>query len=137
MTQTGSGGLVVDAEVSRGSFTLAVSLTAAPGQVLGVLGPNGAGKSTLLSAVAGLTPISGGRITLTGQVMDDADSGTFVEAFGRPVGFRLPELPALPAPDRRRERGILPAGPGPGTADGQGSRRSLDGSAWADRPGRP
>ena len=55
MTPTGSGGLVVDAEVSRGSFTLAVSLTAAPGQVLGVLGPNGAGKSTLLSAVAGLT----------------------------------------------------------------------------------
>jgi molybdate transport system ATP-binding protein len=87
MTQTGSGDLVVDAEVSRGSFTLAVSLTAAPGQVLGVLGPNGAGKSTLLSAVAGLTPVSAGRITLGGQVMDDADAGTFVEASGRPVGF--------------------------------------------------
>jgi len=87
MTPTGSGGLVVDAEVSRGSFTLAVSLTAAPGQVLGVLGPNGAGKSTLLSAVAGLTPVSAGRITLGGQVMDDADAGTFVEASGRPVGF--------------------------------------------------
>jgi len=87
MTDTGSGGLVVDAEVSRGSFTLAVSLTAAPGQVLGVLGPNGAGKSTLLSAVAGLTPVSAGRITLAGQVMDDADAGTFVEASGRPVGF--------------------------------------------------
>ena len=80
-------GLVVDAEVRRGSFTLAVSLTAAPGQVLGLLGPNGAGKSTLLSAVAGLTPVSAGRITLAGAVMDDADSGTFVEASGRPVGF--------------------------------------------------
>ena len=87
MTHTGSGGLVVDAEVRRGGFTLAVSLTAAPGQVLGVLGPNGAGKSTLLSAVAGLTPVSAGRITLGGQVMDDADAGTFVEASGRPVGF--------------------------------------------------
>ena len=87
MTPGVSGGLIVDAEVRRGSFTLAVSLTAAPGQVLGVLGPNGAGKSTLLSAVAGLIPISAGRITLAGQVMDDADAGTFIEASGRPVGF--------------------------------------------------
>src|SRR5271169_5998348 len=58
-----------------------------PGQVLGVLGPNGAGKSTLLSAVAGLTPVTSGRITLAGQVMDDASTGEFVEAAGRPVGF--------------------------------------------------
>jgi molybdate transport system ATP-binding protein len=87
MTHRGSDGLVVDAEVRRGGFVLAVSLTAAPGQVLGVLGPNGSGKSTLLSAVAGLTPVSAGRITLAGQVMDDADEGAFVEASGRPVGF--------------------------------------------------
>jgi molybdate transport system ATP-binding protein len=87
MTIGASVGLIVDAEVRRGSFTLTVTLAAAPGQVLGVLGPNGAGKSTLLSAVAGLTPISAGRITLAGQVMDDAEAGTFVEASGRPVGF--------------------------------------------------
>ena len=87
MTHGGGGGLIVDAEVRRGDFTLAISLAAAPGQVLGVLGPNGAGKSTLLSAVAGLTPLSAGRITLAGQVMDDAGAGTFVEASGRPVGF--------------------------------------------------
>jgi molybdate transport system ATP-binding protein len=87
MTDGGSDGLGVDAEVRRGGFTLAVSLAASAGQVVGVLGPNGAGKSTLLSAVAGLTPISAGRITLAGQVMDDADEGTFVEASRRPVGF--------------------------------------------------
>lgn len=81
------GGLTVDAEVRRGEFTLTVSLAAAPGQVVGVLGPNGAGKSTLLSAVAGLTPLSSGRITLAGQVMDDASTGAFVEPAGRPVGF--------------------------------------------------
>ena len=46
MTGGGSDGLAVDAEVRRGGFTLAVSLTAAPGRVLGLLGPNGAGKST-------------------------------------------------------------------------------------------
>src|SRR5215469_13910166 len=87
MTPGGSDGLVVDAEVRRGSFTLAVTLAAAAGQVLGLLGPNGAGKSTLLSAVAGLTPVSAGRITLAGQVLDDAEAGSFVEAAGRPVGF--------------------------------------------------
>ena len=87
MTDAGSDGLVVDAEVSRGSFTLAASLTAPPGQVLGLLGPNGAGKSTLLSAVAGLTPVSAGRITLAGQVLDDAGTGAFAEASARPVGF--------------------------------------------------
>ncbi|HXZ76736.1 MAG TPA: ABC transporter ATP-binding protein, partial [Streptosporangiaceae bacterium] len=87
MTPGGGDGLVVDAEVRRGGFTLTVSLAAAPGEVLGLLGPNGAGKSTLLSAVAGLTPVSAGRITLTGQVLDDAEAGTFVEASGRPVGF--------------------------------------------------
>src|SRR5512135_3540280 len=87
MTQPDSGGLVVDAEVRRGSFTLEASLIAEPGRVLGLLGPNGAGKSTLLSAVAGLTPVSAGRITLAGQVLDDAGQGTFVEAAGRPIGF--------------------------------------------------
>jgi molybdate transport system ATP-binding protein len=87
MTSGASDGLVVDAEVRRGGFTLTVSLAAAAGQVLGLLGPNGAGKSTLLAAVAGLTPVSSGRIVLAGQVMDDADDGTFVEAARRPVGF--------------------------------------------------
>ena len=87
MRHESGDGLVVDAEIRRGSFSLAVSLAAAAGQVLGVLGPNGAGKSTLLGAVAGLTPVSAGRIMLAGQVMDDADAGTFVEASGRPVGF--------------------------------------------------
>jgi molybdate transport system ATP-binding protein len=87
MTDGPGDGLVVNAEVRRGSFTLAVSLAAAPGQVLGVLGPNGAGKSTLLSAVAGLTPVTAGRIALAGQVMDDASTGDFVEAADRPVGF--------------------------------------------------
>jgi len=96
MTQAGSAGLVVEAEVKRGGFTLAVGLAAAPGQVLGVLGPNGAGKSTLLSAVAGLTPVSAGRVTLAGQVLDDAEQGTFVEASGRPIGFVFQDYRLFP-----------------------------------------
>ena len=87
MRYEGGGGLTVYAEVRRGDFTLTVGLAATPGQVVGVLGPNGAGKSTLLSAVAGLTPVSSGRITLAGRVLDDASTGAFVEPAGRPVGF--------------------------------------------------
>ena len=91
-----SAGLIVNAEVSRGSFTLRVAFAAAPGRVLGVLGPNGAGKSTLLHVLAGLTPVAGGRIELAGRVIDDAGAGTFVEASGRPVGFVFQDYRLFP-----------------------------------------
>jgi molybdate transport system ATP-binding protein len=96
VTPAGSDGLVVDAEVRRGDFTLTVTLATAPGQVVGILGPNGAGKSTLLSALAGLTPVTAGRITLAGQVIDDASTGIFVEAAGRPVGFVFQDYRLFP-----------------------------------------
>ena len=109
-----SGGLIVDAEVRRGSFTLTVTFTAAPGQVLGVLGPNGSGKSTLLAAVALLIPISAGRITLADQVMDDADAGTFIEASGRPVGFVFQNYRLFPHLTVAEKRGVLTTRPGHG-----------------------
>jgi branched-chain amino acid transport system ATP-binding protein len=40
------------------------SIRAEKGEIVAVLGPNGAGKSTLLKAIAGLTPISAGRVRL-------------------------------------------------------------------------
>jgi branched-chain amino acid transport system ATP-binding protein len=43
------------------------SLTVEPGEIFAVLGPNGAGKSTLIKAVAGLVPVSGGRVALLGR----------------------------------------------------------------------
>jgi len=96
VTDEGIDGLVVDAEVRRGDFRLVVAMTVPPGQVVGVLGPNGAGKSTLLSALAGLTPVAAGRIVLAGQVIDDAGTGAFVEAAGRPVGFVFQDYRLFP-----------------------------------------
>lgn len=40
------------------------SIHALKGEIVAVLGPNGAGKSTLVKAVAGLAPVSGGRVLL-------------------------------------------------------------------------
>lgn len=44
-----------------------VSLSFAPGRVVGVIGPNGAGKSTLLRALLGLVEVSGGTVTIDGR----------------------------------------------------------------------
>ena len=49
-------------EVLRG-----VSLWVRPGEIVAFVGPNGAGKSTLLKAVAGLLPLSRGRVYLNGR----------------------------------------------------------------------
>ncbi|WP_405087790.1 ABC transporter ATP-binding protein [Microbispora sp. NBC_01389] len=53
--------------VHRPAFTLDITLDVAPGEVVALLGPNGAGKTTALRALAGLTPMSGGHITLDGR----------------------------------------------------------------------
>ncbi|MFE9774618.1 ABC transporter ATP-binding protein [Streptomyces sp. NPDC005931] len=52
--------------VDRGTFRLDIALTAAPGDVVALLGPNGAGKTTALRALAGLTPLTEGRLRLDG-----------------------------------------------------------------------
>jgi ABC-type branched-subunit amino acid transport system ATPase component len=44
-----------------------VSLTAETAKVTVIIGPNGAGKSTLIKAIAGLVPVSDGRVHLNGR----------------------------------------------------------------------
>jgi branched-chain amino acid transport system ATP-binding protein len=46
-----------------------VSLTVAPGEIVGLLGRNGAGKSTTMRSIMGLTPPSQGTITFNGKAI--------------------------------------------------------------------
>ncbi|HSY16319.1 MAG TPA: ABC transporter ATP-binding protein [Jatrophihabitantaceae bacterium] len=82
-----SSGLLFDGRVERGAFVLEAELRAYPREVLAVMGPNGAGKSTLLRSVAGLIPLTHGRILLGDQVLDDAASGRFREPADRRLGL--------------------------------------------------
>jgi molybdate transport system ATP-binding protein len=56
--------------VERGNFTLEAAFKVSQHEVLGVIGPNGAGKTTLLRALAGLTPLTSGHITLGDRSLD-------------------------------------------------------------------
>lgn len=47
-----------------------LSLRVTEGEFISIVGPSGCGKSTLLSAIAGLTPLSSGSITLAGKRLD-------------------------------------------------------------------
>jgi ABC-type multidrug transport system ATPase subunit len=66
-----------------------VTLTVAPGQVLGIAGPNGAGKSTLVSLLLGFLAPTEGRLSIDGQ-----EPRSYVRRHG--AGY-LPELIAMPA----------------------------------------
>jgi ABC-type branched-subunit amino acid transport system ATPase component len=44
-----------------------VNLTLKQGSLTTIIGPNGAGKSTLIKAIAGIVPISAGRVVLNGR----------------------------------------------------------------------
>jgi branched-chain amino acid transport system ATP-binding protein len=44
-----------------------VSLSVAPGEILGLIGPNGSGKTTLINAITGQVPLAAGRVVRGNQ----------------------------------------------------------------------
>jgi molybdate transport system ATP-binding protein len=92
MVGRGAGvSLVADVDVRLDAFHEDMHLEVADGEVVGVLGPNGAGKTTLLRALAGMRPLSGGRIVLDGQVLDDPGRGVLVPPEQRSCGLVFQE----------------------------------------------
>lgn len=64
---------VVRTFTSRGTTVHAlgpVSLEVQQGEFIALLGPSGCGKSTLLNIVAGLLPVTSGRVEVHGQAVD-------------------------------------------------------------------
>jgi molybdate transport system ATP-binding protein len=77
--------LYAELQVTRDAFDLDLDLTVEPGEVVALLGPNGAGKTTALRAIAGLLPVTSGRIRLDDEVWDEPPR-TFRSADRRPIG---------------------------------------------------
>ena len=73
--------------VTIGDFTLDVDLQVPNGRTLAVVGPNGSGKTTLLRALAGLTPLTSGHVTLDGERLDDPTADVYRPPEARPVAM--------------------------------------------------
>jgi molybdate transport system ATP-binding protein len=67
-------------------FGLDVGLQIASGEVVALVGPSGAGKTTVLRALAGLLPLTTGRVVLDGRVLEDTATGTYVPPERRNLG---------------------------------------------------
>ena len=52
-----------------------INVTVQQGEFIAILGPSGCGKSTLLELIAGLEPLSSGRITLDGKTVTGPEPG--------------------------------------------------------------
>ncbi|MCJ7726772.1 MAG: ABC transporter ATP-binding protein, partial [Acidimicrobiia bacterium] len=80
-------GLQARIVVARPSgFVLDIAFEVPAGVTVALLGPNGAGKSTAVWSLAGVIPISNGRITLGDRVLDDPSAGIFVPPEERRIG---------------------------------------------------
>ena len=91
-----------------GDGTRAVSeldLEIADGEFVVLVGPSGCGKTSALRMIAGLEPITDGRVVIGGEVVNNA------AAEGPRHRDDLPELRALPAHERVRQHGLRAQAP--------------------------
>jgi molybdate transport system ATP-binding protein len=75
---------------------LDATLRVGNGEVVALLGPSGAGKTTVLRALAGLVPLTAGRIVLDGAVLEDAATGEYVPPERRNLGVVFQEALLFP-----------------------------------------
>jgi len=78
-----SEGLVVDSVTKTFAGLTAlgdVSLSLAPGEILGLMGPNGSGKSTLVNVISGVLTPDKGRVIVDGRDVTGKSSYTIARA---------------------------------------------------------
>ncbi|MFF7791844.1 ATP-binding cassette domain-containing protein [Streptomyces sp. NPDC007991] len=116
--------------VRRGTFSLDITLTAAPGDVVALLGPNGAGKTTALRALAGLTPLTSGHLRLDGTPLDATPPES------RPVGVVFQDYLLFPHLTALDNVAFGPRCRGAGKAEARAQAAEwLDRMGLADRAG--
>ena len=71
-----------------------VTLSLRDGEMGVLIGPSGCGKTTLLRAVAGLEPVTGGRIRLNGEVVSERER--HVPAEDRRIGMVFQDYALFP-----------------------------------------
>jgi len=125
-----------------------VSVTIAPGEVVGLLGPNGAGKTTSFYLILGLIPPQAGRVLLNDEEITalpmylrarrgigylPQEASIFRRMTVRENVLAILEMRDLPASERReraegllREFGLLEVAGTPGYALSGGERRRAE-----------
>jgi molybdate transport system ATP-binding protein len=88
--------LEANVRVAVGVFELDAAVHVADGSTLAVVGPNGSGKTTLLRALAGLTPLTSGHITLDGELLDDPDADVYRPPEARSVAMVFQDFVLFP-----------------------------------------
>lgn len=58
-------------ELNKNLILKDIDLAIEEGEFISLLGPSGCGKSTLLKTIAGLIPVSGGAVSLDGEVINE------------------------------------------------------------------
>ena len=73
-----------------------VDMEAHQGEILAILGPSGSGKSTLFHIIGGLTPPSGGTVTVAGRNLAKMTDRERTDLRKRTVGFVFQKFNLLP-----------------------------------------
>ncbi|WP_445337267.1 ABC transporter ATP-binding protein [Clavibacter sp. CFBP 8614] len=119
-------GLDARVVVERPAFRLDVALRVPAGSTTAVVGPNGAGKSTLLRALAGLVPLTAGRVALDGRVLEDADArAPRIPAEGRGIGVVFQDHLLFPHLSALANVAFGPRAHGVPRAEAEGRARAL------------
>ena len=116
--------------VERPAFTLELDLRIDPGEVVALLGPNGAGKTTTLRALAGLTPLTTGRVEIDGTVVEDTTTGRRTPTEKRSIGLLFQDYLLFPHLSALDNIAFGPRCQGRSKTDARATA-----AAWLDRVG--